>query len=192
VTHEWALGRYRVSTDPRRLDEGVVSPLPVPARLGRVVLRPTTEADLPFVLEMERATSFVRHWNDAEHRAVLADPHCAHWMVETQSRRAGYVILRGLGGSDGAIELKRINIAEPGRGLGRETLRLLKRIVFEDLRAHRLWLDVMAHNAAAGHLYRSEGFVPEGVMREALSVEGRYVDLVLMAILEDEYRAATA
>lgn len=168
-----------------------MSPLPVPVRLGRVVLRPTTEADLPFVLETERATSFVRHWSAAEHRAVLADPGCAHWMVETQARRAGYVILRGLGGSDGAIELKRINIAEPGRGLGRETLRLLKRIVFEDLRAHRLWLDVMAHNAAAGQLYRSEGFVPEGVMREAVLVEGRYVDLVLMAILEGEYRAAT-
>jgi ribosomal protein S18 acetylase RimI-like enzyme len=156
-----------------------------------VVLRPTTEADLPFVLETERATAFVRHWSVEEHRAVLVDGRCAHWMVETQARRAGYVILRGLGGSDGAVELKRINIAEPGRGLGRETLRLLKRIVFEDLRAHRLWLDVMAHNAVARRLYGSEGFVVEGAMREALRADGRYVDLVLMSILEGEYRSST-
>ena len=169
-----------------------MSPLPLPVRFGRVVLRPTTEADLPFVLETERATSFVRHWAAEEHRAVLADPGCAHWMVETQARRAGYVILRGLGAPDRVVELKRINIAEPGRGLGRETLRLLKRIVFEDLRAHRLWLDVMAHNTAARHLYRSEGFVPEGVMREAVRVDDRYVDLVLMALLEDEYGTSTA
>jgi RimJ/RimL family protein N-acetyltransferase len=53
-----------------------------------------------------------------------------------------------------------------------------------------LWLDVMAHNAAARHLYASEGFVPEGTLREALRRDGRYVDLVLMAILEDEYRSS--
>ncbi len=162
-----------------------------PVRRGRVVLRATTEADLPFVLEAERATAFVRHWPAEEHRAVLGDPGCAHWIVETEARRAGYVILRGLQGPDRCVELKRINLAERGRGLGRETLRLLKRIVFENLGAHRLWLDVMAHNGAARHLYQSEGFVLEGAMREAHSTDGRYVDLLLMSILEDEYRAST-
>jgi RimJ/RimL family protein N-acetyltransferase len=162
-----------------------------PVRLGRVALRATAETDLPFVLEVERATAFVRHWTAEEHRAHLRDPQCGHWIVETEARRAGYVILRGLHTDDRCVELKRINVAERGRGLGRETLRLLKRIVFEDLRAHRLWLDVMAHNAAARHLYDSEGFVVEGAMREALRADGRHVDLVLMSILEDEYRAST-
>jgi diamine N-acetyltransferase len=164
----------------------------LPVRLGRVSLRATAEADLPFVLEAESATDFVRHWTAEEHRAILRDPQSVHWIVETQARRAGYVILRGLHTPDRCVELKRINVAERGRGLGRETLRLLKRIVFEDLRAHRLWLDVMAHNGRARHLYLSEGFVIEGAMREALRVDGRFVDLVLMSILEDEYRASTA
>ena len=161
----------------------------LPARLGRVTLRATAESDLPFVLEAERATDFVRHWTADEHRAVMRDPDCAHWTIETDARRAGYLILRGLSSPDGSLELKRLNVAERGRGLGRETLRLVKRVAFEELRAHRVWLDVMAHNAAARHLYASEGFVPEGVMREALRRDGRYVDLVLMAILEDEYRS---
>jgi diamine N-acetyltransferase len=167
-----------------------VSLPPLPVRLGRVAVRATVETDLPFVLEAESATDLVRHWTAEEHRALLRDPRCAHWIVETLGRRAGYVILRGLHTPDRCVELKRINVAERGRGLGRETLRLLKRIVFEDLRAHRLWLDVMAHNGRARHLYESEGFVLEGTMREAMRVDGRFVDLVLMSILEDEYRSS--
>jgi diamine N-acetyltransferase len=165
-----------------------VSPVVLPATLGRVTLRATTEDDLPFVHETERSTDFVRHWTDEEHRAVVRDPDCAHWTIETRDGRAGYLILRGLRSPDGSLELKRLNVAERGRGLGRETLRLVKRIAFDELRVHRLWLDVMAHNAAARHLYASEGFVPEGALREALRLDGRYVDLVVMSILEDEYR----
>jgi RimJ/RimL family protein N-acetyltransferase len=161
-------------------------------RLGRVTLRATAETDLPFVLETEGATDFVRHWTPEEHRALLRDPHAAHWIVEAEGRPVGYVILRGLFTPDRCVELKRINVAERGRGWGRECLRLLKKIVFEELGAHRLWLDVMAHNERARRLYLSEGFVPEGTMREALSTGERYVDLVLMSILEGEYPTSTA
>ncbi len=167
-----------------------MSPVALPVRLGRVTLRASAETDLPFVLEAESASDFVRHWTAEEHRALMRDPHSAHWTVEAGSHRVGYLILRGLFSPDRCVELKRINIAEPGRGLGRETLRLLKRIVFEGLGAHRLWLDVMAHNARARHLYGSEGFRTEGMMREALRAGDRFVDLVLMSILEDEYRAS--
>jgi diamine N-acetyltransferase len=167
-----------------------VSGVALPSRLGRVTVRATAESDLPFVLEAEKSTDFVRHWTAAEHRAVIRDPDCAHWTIETHAGRAGYLILRGLSSPDRSVELKRLNVAERGLGLGRETLRLVKRIAFEELRVHRLWLDVMAHNAAARHLYASEGFVPEGTLREALRRDGRYVDLVLTAILEDEYRSS--
>ncbi len=169
-----------------------MTPVVLPVRLGRVTLRATTEADLPFVLETEGATAFVRHWTAEEHRALLRDPHSAHWIIEAQDRPVGYLILRGLGMSDRCIELKRINVAERGQGWGRESLRLLKKVVFEELGAHRLWLDVMAHNERARRLYLSEGFVPEGTMREALRADDRYVDLVLMSILEGEYRISTA
>jgi diamine N-acetyltransferase len=158
----------------------------VPVVEGRLAFRATTEADLPFVLGAERATDFVRHWPAEEHRAVIADPHAAHWTVEADGSPAGFLILRGLDTSDRSVELKRLVIAEPGRGLGHLTLRLLKRVVFERLKAHRLWLDVMRHNERARHLYASEGFSVEGTMREAIRVGDRFRDLVLMSILEHE------
>jgi RimJ/RimL family protein N-acetyltransferase len=51
-----------------------------------------------------------------------------------------------------------------------------------------LWLDVFEHNARARHVYRSVGFVEEGVLRECVKQQERYASLVVMSILENEYR----
>jgi RimJ/RimL family protein N-acetyltransferase len=59
---------------------------------------------------------------------------------------------------------------------------------FDELFAHRLWLDVFEHNARARHVYRSVGFVEEGVLRECVKQQERYASLVVMSILENEYR----
>ncbi len=72
-----------------------MSLLPLPVRLGRVTLRATAETDLPFVLEAEAGTDFVRRWAAEEHRAHMLDPHSAHWTIEAQGHRVGYLILRG-------------------------------------------------------------------------------------------------
>ena len=64
---------------------------------------------------------------------------------------------------------------------------LIKQQAFEQLGAHRLWLDVMAHNDRARNLYRSEGFLEEGTLRECMLVGGEFVSLVIMSMLEDEY-----
>jgi RimJ/RimL family protein N-acetyltransferase len=90
---------------------------------------------------------------------------------------------------DRAIEFKRIAIssAEHGHGFGREAVRLLTRVSFEEWKAHRLWLDVMEHNTRAQRLYFSEGFVKEGMLRGSLKRGEQYVSLLLMSILEHEY-----
>ena len=41
-------------------------------------------------------------------------------------------------------------------------------MAFRDLGAHRFWLDVKARNLRAQALYRSEGFVEEGRLRESV------------------------
>lgn len=49
----------------------------------------------------------------------------------------------------------------------------------------RIELTVMTHNHRAKHLYDSLGFAVEGVKRNALKVEGQYVDEYVMARLLD-------
>ena len=99
-----------------------------------------------------------------------------------------YAILRGIQETSCAIELKRIVVATPERGLGRSILKELMRIAFRELGAHRLFLDVYEDNARARHLYESLGFQYEGIMRDAAKRDGQWHDLRLMSILESEYR----
>ncbi len=88
------------------------------------------------------------------------------------------------------MELQRIAVAEPGRGLGSEVLRAVMDKVFGEFGAHRLWLDTYLDNTRAQHVYRSAGFSQEGVIRECKKWGDEYRSLVLMAILEPEYKAA--
>ena len=66
---------------------------------------------------------------------------------------------------------------------------LLKKVAFEDLGAHRFWLDVRTSNTRAKGLYDSEGFVEEGRMRDSLKTGEGWESMVVMSMLEVEYRA---
>ena len=73
------------------------------------------------------------------------------------------------------------------RGYGTEAVRLLVRHGFNDLNLHRIELGVFAHNEAALRAYEKAGFVVEGCRREAVWIDGRFCDLVLMALLKSQW-----
>ena len=86
-----------------------------------VVLRPTRESDLRFVLAAERAPEnapFIRHWSEAEHSKALVDPGTAHWVAEETAIGAavGYVLLLGLANPHRSVEFKRIVVIRGERG----------------------------------------------------------------------------
>jgi diamine N-acetyltransferase len=74
-----------------------------------------------------------------------------------------------------------------GRGVGTEATLQMLRHAFQDLNLHRVFLSVLAHNAAAIRVYEKAGFVREGVAREAAYKNGRYDDMVQMAVLGREF-----
>jgi diamine N-acetyltransferase len=67
-------------------------------------------------------------------------------------------------------------------------LRQIIRKVFSEYGAHRLWLDVFDHNVRAQRAYAAAGFRHEGMLREAVYRDGGYHSLMLMSILDREYR----
>jgi RimJ/RimL family protein N-acetyltransferase len=87
--------------------------------------------------------------------------------------------------SDRAVEFKRIVIKEKGNGFGRAAVRFIKKYVFEELGFNRLWLEVLENNERAYQLYKSEGFVDEGVHREWQG--DKYISLIVMSMLRGEY-----
>lgn len=154
-----------------------------------IALRPTSEGDLDFVLGAESAPEnarFVVGWTRQQHHAALQDKDIAHRIVEAGSRPVGYLMLAGLVNRDASIELRRVVIVEKGQGYGRSVIRTVKALAFGELAAHRLWLDVKTHNDHARALYRDEGFVEEGTLRECLRGPDGYESLVVMSLLRGE------
>jgi RimJ/RimL family protein N-acetyltransferase len=71
------------------------------------------------------------------------------------------------------------------QGLGSEAVQLLCRFGFHDLNLHRIYLSVFKNNERALGAYRKCGFVEEGVMREAAFMDGQWLDVALMGLLND-------
>lgn len=74
-----------------------------------------------------------------------------------------------------------------GRGYGTEATRLLLDFAFGQLNLHKVWLTVDADNQAGIRCYDRLGFHRDGVIRDAIFRDGRYVDRILMSILDVEY-----
>jgi diamine N-acetyltransferase len=156
-----------------------------------MLLREAGPGDVPHICALERRPEFhglVGTWSEEEHLRCLADPDARHFIAEDASGEfAGFAILLGLTSQHRSIELKRIVVATPGKGLGKEILRQIIRKAFDDYGAHRLWLDVFEHNLRAQRAYAAVGFQREGVLREAIYRDGEYHSLLLMSILDHEY-----
>ena len=162
-----------------------------------IQVRPTQVNDLAFVLRAEHDpanTSFVEQWSHDQHLATLTDPDLAHLIAERHrdAQPIGYLILVGLKNVHQSLEFRRIVITDKGQGYGRATIRFVKQLAFEQYHAHRLWLDVRAHNRRAQQLYQSEGFVIEGTLRECTKVEEHFESLVIMSLLCSDYFGANA
>ncbi|HMO44701.1 MAG TPA: GNAT family protein [Rubrivivax sp.] len=167
----------------------------------RLRLRPTMLSDLDYVTTVERDSRnlpFITPWERTQHEGAVRFPDFRHFIVEGGADEAaiGFVILQGCRNPHGSVELKRLVLQTKGQGYGRACVRLLKRLAFRDLHAHRFWLDVKQLNSRALALYASEGFVEEGRLRESVrvTIDGAdgYDSLVVMSMLDREYQARLA
>lgn len=157
-----------------------------------IVFRPTQPKDIKYIIQAEQSSEnkqYVDQWSADQHLASLNDHDILHMIIEKTSDRTsvGYMIVAGIETPNKSIEFRRIVITEKGKGYGRKALRMIKKMAFEEYKAHRLWLDVRAFNQAAQSLYKTEGFKIEGVLRECLKVGDRYESVVIMSMLVSEY-----
>ena len=165
--------------------------LPVQAPV-RVRLRPTMLSDMEFVLSLEQDDEnlpFITPWERMQHEAAIRFPDFRHFIIEGGNAldACGFLIFIGCKSRNRSLELKRMVVQTKGIGHGRAALRIAKKVAFDDLGAHRFWLDVKARNSHAKALYDSEGFVVEGVLREAVRVADGFESLVVMSMLQTEF-----
>ncbi len=95
----------------------------------------------------------------------------------------GEVILHDIRSPHNRMEIWKIAVAAPGKGVGRKALELAVDRCFDVHGAHRVWLDLKLYNDRARRVYKALGFVSEGIARDSYLYEGEYESLEIMSVL---------
>jgi [ribosomal protein S5]-alanine N-acetyltransferase len=77
-----------------------------------------------------------------------------------------------------------------GTGVFAEAAQLVLEFAFEKLGVHRLEARAAVRNGRGTGALLKVGAVPEGVLRKSLLRDGEYLDQVMYAIVEDDWRAS--
>ena len=174
-----------------------------PLQGAGVRLRAVEEGDLPLLVRWMNDPE-VRYWlhhsdrPDATVESVrgrfgLMEERFPNlvWLIETlEGRPVGHLALLQVDPHHKRAELA-ISIGEKdcwSRGYGTDAIKAVLHHGFEDLRLRRIDLHTDADNARGIRCYEKCGFIREGVMRERRLRYGKPLDMVLMAVLRDEWQ----
>ena len=121
-------------------------------------LRPATEADLEFMMELEKVSFGKDSWSKATMRAELLAPHTFYLVAYLDEKIVGYAGLSKVSSSASA-DIQTIAVDETLRrqGIGRE---LMEKLIAQaiQLGATELYLEVREDRTAPQKLYEALGF----------------------------------
>ena len=158
-------------------------------------LRQAEPEDIDYIMALEYAPENVKYivpFTREIHMAAIKDAKSTmDVIVERKEDGApvGYLMISGMDNAFRKVEWTHVVIGEKNKGYGHEAMKLIKAWSFDDMHFHRGWLDCKEYNAAALHLYESEGMQREGLLRETICTNGVYENLIVLGILDREFRA---
>jgi RimJ/RimL family protein N-acetyltransferase len=147
---------------------------------------------IPFVMATERGAGFeqfVGQWEEAQHRAALADGRHVYFIGRDGAEPAGFAVVRDWGSPERVTLIKRMAVCRPGRGHGRALLAHVVDVIFKETNAWRVWLSVFPENGRARRAYEVVGFQAEGIARGSASLGDMHRDELVMALLRPEWEA---
>ncbi len=80
------------------------------------------------------------------------------------------------------------HLTDRGKGIGKWAVENTCDFAFEELKLHRLELNVYSFNKQAEKCYLKAGFKREGVLRDAVLDGDKYADNILMSMLEYDWK----
>lgn len=119
------------------------------------------------------------------------DPGSKGWIITAQDEPVGFLTLKGLDGCDRRGEWGWYIGEEParGRGVGRAAQALGLDKAFGELGLNKVVAEVLADNETALKAQVAAGFRREGYLRGHALKDGGFRDVVLLAMLADEWAA---
>ena len=180
--------------------------LPV-LRGARVVLREVRASDATALLALVTPPEVSRYISPPPATVPTFERFIARARAQ-QAVGAAAIYVVTLQGSDSPIGLFQIRQLEPnfrtaewgfalgsafwGTGLFEECADLVLAFAFGVLGAHRVEARAAVRNGRGNRALQKLGAVQEGVLRQAFLCGGEYVDQILYAIVEDDWRSARA
>lgn len=92
----------------------------------------------------------------------------------------------------GALSITIGNKNERGKGHGQRAVNLVLDKAFNEHRLHKVHLCVAEDNLVGRHVYKKCGFIDEGNLRDHYIVDGKYVNMYFMSILDYEFEGLHA
>ena len=74
-----------------------------------------------------------------------------------------------------------------GKGYGTDVLKTVMKYAFEELQLNRLYTTILEYNQASLKLHKKCGWSEEGIMKESVFKNNKYVNEIQMAILKEQY-----
>ncbi len=99
----------------------------------------------------------------------------------------GTVILSGIDYQNGNAEIHIKLSAEEGRGkgYGSDAIKAIVRYAFEELRLHCIYATVLEYNIASAKMFEKCGFEREGILKERVYKNGKFVDMISYSIIDN-------
>jgi len=151
---------------------------------------PEVRAGLLLVLPMSKAEE--ENW----YEAMLTRPAAEHPMtIEIEQPDGTWLAIGNCGfhNMDWRCHSSEVGILigeKPfwNQGYGTKAMHLLLKHGFETLNLHRIYLHVFANNPRAIRSYVKTGFVHEGILRHDMYKDGKYIDVMVMSVLRDDWK----
>lgn len=170
----------------------------------RLRLRPLERADIPLMLawfadpEVRATLAAYRPFNEIEEtqwfesNAAAGDKQA--WGIEIPDGAGGWRLVGNCAFHHINWRARKAELglvigdkSEWNKGYGTEAVRVLVDWAFGTLNLNRVQLQVYARNVRAQRAYAKAGFAVEGVQRQADYYAGQYDDVILMAILRQDW-----
>lgn len=118
------------------------------------------------------------------------DPDRAGWIILHRGEPTGFLTLSGLSGAGrtGQWGWYVGEASARGRGVGRAAQALGLDRAFGQFGLQKVWSEVLAGNDAALKAQAAAGFRREGYLRRHVYKDGAFHDVVLLGMLDDEWR----
>lgn len=156
-----------------------------------IAFRELQSEDLPFLLSVRNECRAMLHddtaFTLAQAQAWFAAARPRFYLVTLDGAPVGYMRTSQWDDANRHVYVGLdLHADHRGKGLAEQAYLAFLRFLFDDCGLNKVSLEVLSHNERAQRLYRRLGFVLEGVKRQEIWRDGRWLDSLLFSMLKSE------